>query len=820
MVDPLRFSRLRGALAKCRDGSPSPAVTLTALLAVVYLPLFAGKLIFNRDLSRFIYPMRWFVRDSLARGDSPWWTPHIGLGHSMLADPQSAIFYPVNLLHHLGPLPFMLMMVMFLHLVWGALGMAGVARSFRLGRAAALTAGLAWALSGYVASLWTNGARLASAAWIPWQVLAFVGVASAAGKGRGSGRAAAWLGVACAMGILAGDVFVAIMGAMLGLGLATAWLLGERFTRRQAPPLPFPESQPGRRLAMRFLGASTIALGLGVLLAAVALLPAARALEGTERAGGVPASVAEAGSFHPVRVLEFAAPEAFARAWYLQPDSAWVGSYLGGAPLSLSAYFGGSVLALLLLPFVPLRKRDPGEGSGADREPAHDAPAPATAVFVAVVGLVFLLFAFGRHTPAHGLLRALVVPLGYMRAPEKYLLAVVPCVSLLAGWGCHRLVSTVPRPSWKWGLCVPASLLLLALLAPALLPSDLGAYVRQGASHALLAALLVLVAWPIARRRTGWAGAFLLLLLAADLGLGSRFTLRYSDHSALRPPELVDEIQRQSAQVMPFPRLYRGGKVQASAALAGSLDGDRVTHETLRENIGVPFGVANLPGYGVAIPPAFTGLLDRGRLDALRLLATDYALLSSPRPGVAIPDGLSALSGRIPGVRLYRVDRTLPRVFVTFEAERRPGFDLASHLLDADVVAGERVLLDERQPGTGEPHPGQAPVPCHLDEFANTLVRATCDVPFAGLAVFVEQYATGWRARVDGVEAPLLQANLMMRAVPVPAGKHTIALAYEPPGLRQGMVLSLLGLLVLLAVLLMGRRSAAPTRSSAGQAPA
>ncbi len=797
-------SQSRGNLGRRLAWRAGPPAILTVALALAYLPLFLGRFIYNRDLSRFLYPTRWFVRDSLARGDLPWWTPHIGLGHSLLADPQSALFYPGNLIVLLGASPRWLVMVMFLHLVWGAMGMARATRFFRLGGTAGLTAGVAWALSGTIASLWTNGARLPSAAWMPWQVVTFLGLARAAKEGQRPWLSLAGLGVATAMGILAGDVFVAIMGGMLGFGLALVWLGGETRTRKSHATSSVNGAERGGRALVRFLATAGLAVGLGLLLSAAAWLPAARALGGTERVGGVPRSVAEAGSFHPARAAELAAPEAFARAWYWAPNRAWVGDFLGGAPLSLSVYLGGSVLALVALAFFPLRRRGT-RTRGQEEEPAETEPSTRTATLVAALGLLFVTFALGRYTPLHAALRALLPPLAYMRSPEKYLLAVVPCVALLAGWGAHRLVAAPARPSWRWGLCVPGLILLLALLAPALFPPDLAAHIRQRAWHGLLAATLVIAAWPLALRHMGLAGAYLLLVLVGDLALGSRLTRRFTDETALRQPALVRDIPARGARNQPFPRLFRGSKVQLAATESSNLDNDQLTLETLRENLGVPFGVANLPGYGVAIPPALTALLDQGRLDALRLLAVDYALLSAPRAGAAAPEGLSLVSTGIPGIRLYHVERALPRVFAAFAVERRPVREIADHLLDPGVVAGTTVLLDDRASWQGESHPGQSPLPCRLDEFSNLRLRATCDLPLPGLAVFAEQYAAGWSAWVDGAPTRLLQANAVMRAVPLRAGKHGVTLAFEPPGLRAGLWLSLLGA-VAVAFLLLGNR--------------
>ena len=37
-----------------------------------------------------------------------------------------------------------------------------------------------------------------------------------------------------------------------------------------------------------------------------------------------------------------------------------------------------------------------------------------------------------------------------------------------------------------------------------------------------------------------------------------------------------------------------------------------------------------------------------------------------------------------------------------------------------------------------------------------------------------------WRADVDGTEAPLLRANVLFRAVAVPAGRHIVTYRFTP----------------------------------------
>ena len=150
-----------------------------------------------------------------------------------------------------------------------------------------------------------------------------------------------------------------------------------------------------------------------------------------------------------------------------------------------------------------------------------------------------------------------------------------------------------------------------------------------------------------------------------------------------------------------------------------------------------------------------------------------------------------------PGFHVYRRSGALPLAFGVTAIERVHDGAAARRLVEGELDLATTALIAQHPssgpalpPGLGEGRvrvlATERPAPGRLD------AKVEADAP--GLVVFTEAWMPGWRASVNGEDAPVLRANHVLRAVPVPAGRSLVRTRYEPGSLRIGLALTLLSL--------------------------
>ncbi|MFQ5743435.1 MAG: hypothetical protein ACE5HV_07590, partial [Acidobacteriota bacterium] len=339
-------------------------LALTASLPGL-IPMFRGQVHANRDLVDFFLPMKLFLGARLRAGDIPLWDPYTESGIPFLANLQSQVFYLPNTLLSLLPLATAHGLFVAFHLALGAVGLYLWARSYGLGRAAAVIGGLAFGLGGPMVASVEFSSILAVAAWIPWGCWA-------ASRVAGDGRAryfAAWVAAVAGMG-LGGEPHLALAGAASGV---LAGLVAPSSTAADA------------RLRLRaraawLLGGGALAAGI----IAFQLLPFLELVRHSERAAGLPLALSLEHSARARELLGLLAPSAHAFDSLQAPP--W-----GGQSYLRLHYVGVVALIGALLAVVGLAGRDRRRS-----EPA------AVALGLLVTGW---LLALGAGTPLFALLR-------------------------------------------------------------------------------------------------------------------------------------------------------------------------------------------------------------------------------------------------------------------------------------------------------------------------------------------------------------------------------------------------------------------------------
>jgi hypothetical protein len=94
-------------------------------------------------------------------------------------------------------------------------------------------------------------------------------------------------------------------------------------------------------------------------------------------------------------------------------------------------------------------------------------------------------------------------------------------------------------------------------------------------------------------------------------------------------------------------------------------------------------------------------------------------------------------------------------------------------------------------------------------------VRLVAEAEADAVLIVNDAFWPGWRAFIDDAEVPIFAADVLVRAVPWPAGRHALVMRYDPPEVRRGVLLSAAGLASLggIAFALWRRRSRASRNS-------
>ncbi|MBI5563698.1 MAG: YfhO family protein [Chloroflexi bacterium] len=173
------------------------------------------------------------------------------------------------------------------------------------------------------------------------------------------------------------------------------------------------------------------------------------------------------------------------------------------------------------------------------------------------------------------------------------------------------------------------------------------------------------------------------------------------------------------------------------------------------------------------------------------------------QPFVLAPQGRFrvAYSG---DVKIYENVAVLPRAFCVGAAHVVANDDEAiAYMQRAEFDPAGEIVIGDRGSGIGD----QAvlldhlviPSSCHLVAYEPEHITIETNVTQDSYLVLTDAYYPGWLATVDGQPAPIERADVLFRAVKVPAGAHQIEFRYEPQSFAIGAAISIGAWVMLLA---------------------
>jgi len=162
--------------------------------------------------------------------------------------------------------------------------------------------------------------------------------------------------------------------------------------------------------------------------------------------------------------------------------------------------------------------------------------------------------------------------------------------------------------------------------------------------------------------------------------------------------------------------------------------------------------------------------------------------------------GDHTLSYRSEDVAVYHNHDVLPRAFVVHKAQAVQDDEEALQLLRQDDFEPlSQVLLATDQVQSSLFADSDADR-AKLITYDSQRVIVEVDAAADGYLVLTDAWYPGWQVRVDDDEAPLLRADVIFRAVQVPAGRHVVEFEYAPQSFWVGVRISLAASIALLGL--------------------
>ena len=770
-LEPRFEPRLAGVIAL--------AVYVAVMLTLAW-PVFQGQFLGGTGSDQFSagYSFRLFGAEMFrSTGHVPLWNPYLFGGMPFVGAMHGDIFYPTAWLRLIMPTGTAMGIGFAVHIVLAGAFAYLLLRALRLGWTAAFVGGLAYELTGIVDSLVSPGhdGKLFVSALTPLLLFALL-------RAIRDGRVWAYGLVALTVGLCLLTPHPQMSYyAFLAAGLWTLYLVfGE------------PEGPRGARWA-RHIGLAFAAVLLGVAVASIQVLPFLQYMPFSARAATTSPEIAWA------YATGYAFPPSELLVTVLPQFNGVLQNYWGGNFFkSHTEYLGALVVILAVI----------GVGDRSRRR---------TVLALGGIALLFLLIAFGGHTPFYRLWYEVMPAMKKVRAPGMAFFLVALPVCIYAAMGVERLVR---REVSTTRIAIPAAVLLfLAVLGiGGVLQSIAGGMADprmapqvQANAPALVSGslrLLIFVAlgaaafWAVAagRLRGAAAAAALALLVGGDLWSIDRLFFHFNGTAAQLFAD--DPITARLKQEKPPFRVFDAAP-QNSLGLPPAYTASFL----MAKRIPVTFGYhGNEERFYDELWGGKNEYRYMNNAALWDVWAVKYFLVSAAAeqaiPGFHKVMGPVAITSGQAGdsAVMYERDSVPPYARVVPGAVKLPEDQIITTVNDSRFPVGRVVVYPESTSVAPLPLNGALPAPsaatATVDEWAPGRMKISIhgDESRPAYLLVAENWYPDWKAVVDGKAVNTLRGDYALISVPLPAGARQVSLEFASAAYRTGRLVTWLAL--------------------------
>jgi hypothetical protein len=757
-------------------------------LSLAY-PALAGKFLVNPSSDQYIagYAFREFAASTLkATGHFPLWNPYLFGGMPYVAAMHGDIFYPTFLLRMFLPTDVAMTWGYIIHFFLAGVFTYGFLRAIGYGFYGSLIGGIAYMMSGQIASYVSPGhdGKLFVSALFPLALWILH-------RGIREGRKWSWGAFALIMGLCTLAPHPQLLQYTLLASGAYALFLA--FASADGVSLP-------RATAIRRLGAALLSVVVGLAIGAVQFLPVREYVSWSPRAGGLPGYQTATSYAWP--------PEELFNA-YLPQFSGMLENYWGRNIIHLhSDYIGAVVLVLAGAAFIGLRSD----------------PRRKEILFWSFTLLVTVLWSLGSATPFYHIPYAIVPGTKFFRAPATIFFIGTLAIAVLACAGAERFLQGRVGRKYLFGWLIGAGLIALFATTGGLtnvaetfagdqrvdaVLANSGALIagawRSFAFVALIVALgFAMFRGQVSARAAAWA---LAALMAVDLWTVERIYWMFSPPANViyATDPIVDVLKSE-----PQPVRVLALDLKRTGPRDVFLSGDALMTHRVRNVLGYH---GNQLGRYQASPGGPTNDLvgansQDNRLfspNVLALTNTKYLLTNLPEfpflPNVTLVKG-PVIHAAGDTVYLYKFPNDHPYAWLTPVAVKAPDDQVLATILNARFDVKLAALFDTsakvRVSEGVQSLPGALPITTSVGHYEAGKVHLDLSAPAPQGASLVvsENYYPGWKASVNGKPAPVGRVDYTLIGVELPVGARSVDLDFTSPAYERGKVITWLAIVI------------------------